>query len=98
MQIPVLIERVAGNGFRAKGGEPLALCAEGSTRAEAIARLRSLIADRLAVGAELISLDVEKAEHPLAPPPGWSEDDPLFEEWREAIATYRRRTEHDPER
>ena len=59
MQIPVLVESVSGNGFWAWGGEPLALSAEGMTRDEAIARLKSLIADRLAFGAELISLDVE---------------------------------------
>jgi hypothetical protein len=98
MRIPVLIERVPGNGFRAKGGEPLAISAEGTTRAEAIARLRSLIVDRLAVGAELISLDLETKDHPLAPVPGWSEDDPLLDEWQGAIETYRRQIEADPDR
>jgi len=98
MRIPVLIERVPGNGFRAKGGEPLAISAEGTTRAEAIARLRSLIVDRLAVGAELISLDLETRDHPLAPVPGWSEDDPLLDEWQGAIETYRRQIEADPDR
>jgi len=98
MQIPVLVERVAGNGFRAKGGEPLALCAEGATRTEAIERLRNLIADRLAVGAELIGLDLEKAAHPLAPIPGWTEDDPLLDEWQVAMAAYRQQVEEDPDR
>ncbi len=98
MRIAVLIESVPGNGFRARGGEPLALSAEGTTRDEAIARLKSLIADRLAVGAELFSLDVETMEHPLAPVPGWSQDDPLLDEWQEAIENYRRRVENDPDR
>jgi hypothetical protein len=98
MRIPVLIESVPGNGFRAKGGEPLAISAEGTTRVEAIARLKSLIADRLAVGAELISLDLETSDHPLAPVPGWSEDDPLLDEWQEAIEVYRRQVEDDPDR
>jgi len=62
MQIPVLIESVSGNGFRATGGVPLALSAEGTTRDEAIARLKSLIADRLAVGAELISVGKDPAK------------------------------------
>ena len=34
MRIPVLVEHVPGNGFRAQGGEPLAISAEGTTRAE----------------------------------------------------------------
>ena len=98
MRIPVLIESVSGDGFRARGGEPLALTAEGATLDEAIARLKSLIADRLAVGAELISLDVETMGHPLAPVPGWSEGDPLLDEWQEAIEMYRHRVENDPDR
>src|SRR5271157_5010617 len=98
MRIPVLIERAPWNGFRATGGEPFAISAEGTTRAEAIARLRSLIVDRLAVGAELISLDLETKDHPLAPVPGWSEDDPLLDEWQGAIETYRRQIEADPDR
>lgn len=98
MRIPVLIERVAGNGFRAQGGEPLAFSAEGTTRAEAISRLKSLIIDRLSLGAELITMDLETKEHPLAPLPGWSEDDALFDEWQEAIEAYRRQVEDDPER
>jgi hypothetical protein len=98
MRIPVLMESVSGNGFRARGRAPLALSAEGTTRDDAIARLKSLNADRLAVRAELISLDVETMGHPLAPLPGWSEGDPLLDEWQEAIETYRRGVEKDPDR
>jgi hypothetical protein len=36
MQVSVLIERVPGNGYRAKGGEPFCLSAEGATRDEAL--------------------------------------------------------------
>src|SRR5271157_4938399 len=97
MGIPVLIESVSGNGYRTRGGEPLALSAEGTTRDEAIARLKSLIADRLAFGAELISLDVETMGHPLAPVPGWSQGDPFLDEWQEGVETYRRGVENDPD-
>ncbi len=98
MRIPVLIESVPGNGFRARGGEPLAVSAEGTTRDEAIARLKGLIAARLAVGAELIGLDVGTTEHPLVPVPGWSEHDPLLDEWQEVIKTNRQHVEDDPDR
>jgi hypothetical protein len=97
-RIPLLVEQVPGNGFRAYGGEPLALSAEGTTRVEAISRLKGLIAERLKAGAELISLDLDTGEHPLAPLPGWSKDDSLFDEWQEAIADYRRQVEDDPDR
>ena len=39
MQIPVLVEKVKGNGYRARGTEPFAISAKGSTREEALAKL-----------------------------------------------------------
>ena len=83
MRIPVLIESVPGNGYRASGGEPLALSAEGTTRDEAIARLKSLIADRLAVGAEFISLDVDTVGASAGLRAGLvREAIPLLDEWQ----------------
>jgi len=55
MEIPVLIEPVAGNGYRARTGDPLALTAEGATPAEALANLRSILQERLDGGARLVS-------------------------------------------
>jgi hypothetical protein len=37
MQIPVFIETVARNGYRARGLEPFAFSARGATREEALA-------------------------------------------------------------
>ena len=98
MRIPVLIESLAGNGYRAKGGEPLALSAEAPTRDEAVARLKGLIADRLSFGAELISLDIETTLVPPVAMPGWSADDPLLDEWQEAMSEYRSQVDADPNR
>jgi hypothetical protein len=98
MKIAVLIEPVPGNGFRAKGGEPLAMSAEGATRAEAITRLKTLIANRLTVGTELIGIELGAEEQPLAPVSGWTQDDPLLDEWQQAVVDYRRRVEDDPDR
>ncbi|WP_205679121.1 hypothetical protein, partial [Aquisphaera insulae] len=61
-------------------------------------RRMNLISDRLADGAKLIGLDVEAVDDPHAPIPGWSEDDPLFKEWQEAMSEYRRQVEDDPNR
>jgi predicted RNase H-like HicB family nuclease len=46
MKIPVLIEPIADDGFRATGGTPFEVTAQGTTREEALARLREAI-DRL---------------------------------------------------
>jgi predicted RNase H-like HicB family nuclease len=53
MQISVLVEPVAGNGYRAKGAEPFGFSAEGATREEAIAKVRQLCQARLSGGAPL---------------------------------------------
>jgi len=98
MQIPVLIEPLPGNGYRANGGDPFGFTAEGATREEALRKLQETISSRLANGAELTQVDVGPAEHPLAKFAGiWREDDPLIEEWKKAVEEYRREVDQDPE-
>jgi hypothetical protein len=90
VEIPVLIEAIQGNGYRASTGQPLALVGEGATREEALAKLRQALEARLAAGAQVVSLQLPGTEHPLAPFAGMYKDDPLFEEWQQAIAENRR--------
>jgi hypothetical protein len=51
MRISVLIEPVPGNGYRARGGEPFAMMAEGATRDDALQQLRKLIEGKVSAGA-----------------------------------------------
>jgi hypothetical protein len=107
MRIPVLIQPVPGIGFQARGGEPFALTAEGSTREEALRQLREMIVQQIDAGAEVTTLEVSDTgssspispglEPPWAPFAGMFQDDPLFDEWQEAIAEYRQRVEEDPD-
>jgi predicted RNase H-like HicB family nuclease len=97
MQIPVLIERIAGDGYRARGGEPLAFSAEGATREEALARFKEQIRARLSNGAEMVSVELPSAPSALAEFAGMFKDDPLFDDWQKAIADYRREVENDPD-
>jgi predicted RNase H-like HicB family nuclease len=97
MQIPVLIEPVAGNGYRARGIEPFGLSAEGGTREEALRRLRALIQERVNAGAEVALLDLPGGEHPWAPFAGTLRDDPMLDAWIQAMADYRRKVEEDPD-
>jgi predicted RNase H-like HicB family nuclease len=53
MHMPIAIEPVAGNGYRARGGEPLAFTAEGATPEEAVRKLRELIQAHLASGVQI---------------------------------------------
>jgi hypothetical protein len=99
MDIPVLIEPVAGNWYRAKCGEPLALTAEGATRDEALMKLRRLVEQRMAAGAEVAALSVpeKNAGNPWVEFAGMFKDDPYFDEWQEAIAENRRRADSEPD-
>ncbi len=98
MQIPVLVERVKGNGYRARGTEPFAVSAKGASREEALAKLRTKIQSRLKKGTELVALELG------APAPGWMEfagmfkDDPHIDDWIQSMAEYRQQVEDDPNR
>jgi hypothetical protein len=121
MQIPVLVEKVEGNGFRAREVWPLGqgglFATEGATREEALDKLRQLIQSRLPSGAELVDLEIGteaeiqrlKAENAAlraqleqVTGSAWDKmagiykEDPLFDEWQQAIADYRRQVEEDP--
>jgi predicted RNase H-like HicB family nuclease len=97
MQIPILIEPIAGNGYRARGGEPLALSAEGATREEALAKLQEQLQARLRNGAEIVPLESGPQAHPLAKFVGMFKDDPGIEDWKKSMAQYRRKIDRHPE-
>jgi hypothetical protein len=87
MEIPVLVSPILGNGFQA---EALGLRVEGATQDEALAKLRSEIAERTASGARIISLVVPQGRPPWAEFAGELRDDPMLDAWKEAMAEYRR--------
>ena len=96
MNIPVLIEPVENNGFRATGGLPFEITAEGATRDEALHRLRAKIEKRMAAGAIVVPLDITPAgENPWIQGVGMFRDDPQFDEWQDAISQYRRQVDED---
>lgn len=96
MQIPVLIEPIDGHGFRARGGEPFALSAEGSTQAEALQNLREQINGQIAAGGRVVPLEILSDENPWEAFAGmWKEDDPVVQEWLQIMAE--RRSQADAE-
>lgn len=95
MQIAVLIEKVPGNGYRARGTEPLGLCGEGATREEAVASLRQQCEEQFRQGAELISVEVGPQPHPWLPFAGMFKDDPLIKDWRGSVEEYRQSIDDD---
>lgn len=93
MQIPVLVERLKKNGYRARGTEPFALTARGATREEALAKLQAKIQARLKNGTEVVGLEIGPQPHPMLKFAGMFKDDPLFDDWQKAIAEYRRKVD-----
>ena len=100
MKIPVLIEPLPGERFRASGAA-WEMSAEGRTSEEALDRLRQEIQQRLSHGSQVTFLDTEqlapdsKSEHPLARFAGCMKDDPLYDEWQAAVAEYRASCDRD---
>ena len=97
MQIPVLVERVKGNGYRARGIEPFAVSAKGSTREEALAKLRAKINTRLQNGTEVVGLELGSQSDPWTEYAGMFKDDPWIDEWKNSIKEYRQKVDNDPE-
>jgi hypothetical protein len=98
MQIPILIEPIAGNGYRARGGEPLALTAEGASQEEALAKLKEKLQAKLRNGTVVVPLELPSQVHPLAEFAGMFKDDPLIEEWKKSMAAYRRKVDKDADK
>src|SRR5258707_612051 len=98
MQIPVVIERVKGNGYRARSADPVAVSARGPTREEALSRLREKIQTRLKKGMELVGLEVGPQPNPWLEAAGMFKDDPWIDDWVESMAEYRRQVEEDVNR
>lgn len=96
MQIPVLIEPVARNGYRAQAVEPFAVSAKGATRAEALANLRAKIERRLKKGAEIVGLEVGPQSDPWMELVGKFKNDPWIDGWKQSIEEYRQQVEDDP--
>lgn|SRR5262245_34597307 len=97
MRIPVLVEPVANNGFRAKAGEPLPLSAEGATPEEAVRNLRSAIDRQLKNGKQLLSLEIASANPWLAMAGIHDPNDSLVQEWKKEMAAYRQEIDNDPD-
>jgi hypothetical protein len=99
MQMPVLIEAITGNGYRAKSGEPLPLSAEGATRDEALQKLRQMVEERLHQGVQLASFEVpaSDADNPWLRMAGiYDANDPDVQEWLQEMKRYREEVERDP--
>src|SRR5205809_711254 len=96
MEIPVLVEPITGQGFRARSGEPVSFCAEGATPEEALGNLEHLIQGKLRNGAELRRLSVPERHPWLRMGAIFRENDPAVEDWKNIMEENREKAEQDP--
>jgi hypothetical protein len=96
MKIPILLEPIAGNGYRAKGGEPFGVVVEAATREEALSQMKERLEARLRNGAEIVDLEVVPGEHPLREFVGMFKDDPMIAEWKKAMAGHKQKIDNKP--
>lgn len=95
MNIPVLIEPTV-TGFRASGGVPFPVSAEGQTENDAIDHLRDEIRSRMSAGAKLVSVEVEATDSPwLAMAGMFPEDSPRVQEWLKIMEERRQRDDRE---
>ena len=98
MEIPVLIEPVAGNGYVARTGSPFNWSAEGATPDEAVQKLQAVASAQRAAGLSMATISMGGSVHPHAEFIGAMKDSPLWDAWRKAIEEYREEIENDPNR
>jgi hypothetical protein len=97
MQIPVVVESIGNNHFRAQGPEPFGFAAEGSTSDEALQNLRSQIEHSAATGKQVLMMEVPQGTvGPRADIIGIFKDNPLFDEWQKTIGQRRQVDEDSP--
>ena len=98
MRIPVLVQSENGNGFRAELLPAQTFFAEGPTAEDAMEKLRGLIQTRIDQGAEIAYLEFAEKQNPWLQLVGIYKDDPYLDDYKQAIADYRRQVDEDPDR
>ena len=89
MKIPILIEPISEQRYRATGSEPFVGSVEAETADAALAKMKQLIFDRLSQGARIAAVDLPDTANPWLEGAGMFCDDSLFDDWQRAIADYR---------
>ncbi|HLQ43240.1 MAG TPA: hypothetical protein VK137_00810 [Planctomycetaceae bacterium] len=98
MQIPIVIEPLPNNRFRAQSSSPLSMIVEGDSAEESLRLWREKFSSCLPTDAE-VQVVSPSAIAPSLPP--WAKyigelkDDPLLDEWREGVEEYRKQRDRE---
>ncbi len=97
MQVPTLVEPIAGHGFRAMTGSPFDITVEAESRQEALRQLQESLHQRLAHGAEIVTVESGLEAHPWQKFAGGLKEHPLRDVWQKAMADYREQANQEAE-
>lgn len=97
MKIPVLIEATEDQRFRATGGGPFASSVEADTPKAALDEMKNRIIGCFERGGRIEVVDVPDGSNPWQEGFGMFRDDPLYDDWQEAIGDNRRITDDTAE-
>ena len=90
MKIPVLIETTSDHRFRASGFEPFVGSVEADSPQAVLEKMQQQIDDRMANGAHIAALEIPDTENAWLTGAGMFRDEPLFDDWQQAMTDYRR--------
>ena len=90
MKIPILIEATEDQRFRATGGGPFTGSVEADTPKAALDEMKNWIVACFERGGRIEVVDVPDASDPWREGFGMFRDDPLYDDWQEAIGDNRR--------
>jgi hypothetical protein len=99
MEITVLLETLAADGFRATSLSPKGFVVEAATREAALLQLNHLICEQYAHG-EIVQMQIPLPgnTHPWHFLAGTWKDHPDAEEFEQHVQEYRRQLDADPDR
>ena len=99
MDISVVVEKIADNGYQATSYVPTHIVAQGRTRQEALDRLSDQLRGRLS-SAEVVTLSIPLLgdAHPWKAIAGSWRDSPDHAEIERNLQEYRQQVDADPER
>ena len=97
VKIPVLIETISNQRYRATGGEPFGGCVEGETPEAALREMKRRIEDRIAGGARIAAVALPDTHDLPAVGPGMFRESLLYDAWQQAMADYRQSVDDRPD-
>ena len=95
MQVTTLVEPVAGHGFRAMTGSPFDITVEAESRQEALLQLQNSLRQRMAQGAEIVTVESGPEAHPWQKFAGGLKNHPLRDAWQTAMTDYRQQANQE---